>query len=123
VYFARKVRLNTKGKTMLKMLPFAAAATLFAISYAHAQTPACGVETWNQAEMKYVTTPCAGQTQKTADGKASCGPETWSQAEMKYVGTPCTAQAKQDTSGKSTCGAETWSQAEMRYVGVPCSHQ
>jgi hypothetical protein len=110
---------------MMKMLPFAAAAALLVFSSAHAQTPtpACGVETWNQAEMKYVTMPCAGQTQQASDGKASCGPETWSQAEMKYVGTPCTAQTAKDNSGKETCGAETWSQAEMRYVGVPCSHK
>ncbi len=112
---------------MIRMLPFASLVALcgatLAVSSAQAQAPACGVETWNQAQMKYVTTPCAGQAQKTADGKATCGPETWSQAEMKYVGTPCTAQAQQDKSGKATCGQETWSQAEMRYVGVPCSHQ
>ena len=65
-------------------------AATFAIASASAQTkaPACGVETWNQAEMKYVTTPCAGQAQQTTDGKGSCGVETWNQAEMKYVGVP-----------------------------------
>ena len=112
---------------MIRMLPFASVVALcgaaLAVSSAQAQAPACGVETWNQAQMKYVTTPCAGQAQKTTDGKASCGQETWNQAEMKYVGLPCTAQAEKDSSGKTSCGQETWSQAEMRYVGVPCGHK
>jgi hypothetical protein len=95
------------------------------VSSAGAQSPSpnCGGERWSQAEMRYVTTPCAAQTAKTAGGKDACGSERWSQADMRYVATPCTAQAPKSADGKETCGGERWSQAEMRYVGVPCAHQ
>ena len=116
---------------MTRMLPLAtltAVVTLFgaalAITSASAQTPApaCGQETWSQAEMKYVGVPCPAQAPTSADGKATCGQETWSQTEMRYVGLPCTGASKTGADGKAACGQETWSQAEMKYVGVPCPH-
>jgi hypothetical protein len=122
-----------RGNIMVRMLSFSALAVAalcgatFAITSANAQTPtpACGTETWSQAEMKYVGVPCAAPAPQSADGKtAPCGTETWSQAEMKYVGLPCTGASKTGGDGKTaTCGTETWSQAEMKYVGLPCPHQ
>ena len=82
--------------------------------------PKCGPEAYSGASQTYASVPCAPETQKTADGKATCGPEAYSGASQSYVSLPCTAPVKKTADGKAACGPEAYSGAAQSYATVPC---
>lgn len=115
-------------RNLLRLTALTGAAALCGIAIGFAvpamaqksSSPACGPEAYSGASQTYASVPCAPETQKAADGKATCGPEAYSGASQTYVSLPCTAPVKKTSDGKAACGPEAYSGAAQTYASLPC---